>query len=161
MSQVETNQEQAEIVRPSSSESPNSAGALASSDPPPETSGGLVWRLMGFVKTIRPHQWVKNLFVLAPIVFAKDIFVPELLIRAFGAFGVFCLLAGAVYTFNDIVDVESDRLHPVKRFRPIASGRVPIKWAKVMGAGLVVVGLGGAFYGPIGFFGVAARLQSF
>lgn len=155
MIEAESKTEQAADPTPSSPDSLKDSGPALSSDPPPKTSGGPLWRVMGMVKTSRPHQWVKNLFVLAPVVFAKDLFEPALLIRAFGAFGVFCLLAGAVYTLNDIVDVEADRLHPVKRHRPIASGRVPIKLAKVMGIGLVVVGLGGAFYGPLPFFAVA------
>ena len=86
--------------------------------------------LAGLIKTIRPHQWVKNLFVLAPMFFHKDVFVvtaggvPALNLivtgRALAATLVFCLLAGAVYTINDLADVEADRVHPVKRFRPIA-----------------------------------------
>ncbi|MFW5739563.1 MAG: decaprenyl-phosphate phosphoribosyltransferase [Myxococcota bacterium] len=125
------------------------------SEPPPST-GGPVWRALGGLKTMRPHQWVKNVFVLAPVFFAKDFFHEELLIRAFGAFGVFCLLASAVYTINDLVDVEADRAHPVKRFRPIASGRFPPKAAKVLAVALVVVSLAGAAFGPLWFFVTAA-----
>ena len=61
---------------------------------------------------MRPHQWVKNVFVLAPVVFAKELFDFDLFMRAGGAFFVFCLLAGAVYTINDIVDAPADRVHP-------------------------------------------------
>jgi len=105
----------------------------------------------GLIKTIRPHQWVKNLFVLAPMFFHKDVFVsgpggvPALNLivtgRALVATFVFCLLAGAVYTINDLVDVEADRIHPVKRKRPIPSGEVPLNVAKGMAAGLVIVSL--------------------
>jgi 4-hydroxybenzoate polyprenyltransferase len=111
--------------------------------------------LRGLVKTIRPHQWVKNLFVLAPMFFHKDVFVtgpnnvPALNLvvtgRAFAATAVFCLLAGAVYTINDLADVEADRVHPVKRERPIASGQVPEGIARMMAAGLVVFSLGMAY----------------
>jgi decaprenyl-phosphate phosphoribosyltransferase len=111
--------------------------------------------LSGMVKTIRPHQWVKNAFVLAPMFFHKDVFVsgpngvPALNLivtgRAFAATAVFCLLAGAVYTINDLADVEADRVHPVKRFRPIAAGEVPESLAKMMAAGLVVLSLGMAY----------------
>lgn len=111
--------------------------------------------LRGMVKTIRPHQWVKNAFVLAPMFFHKDVFVsgpngvPALNLivtgRAFAATAVFCLLAGAVYTINDLADVEADRVHPVKRFRPIAAGEVPEPLAKMMAAGLVVLSLGMAY----------------
>jgi 4-hydroxybenzoate polyprenyltransferase len=109
--------------------------------------------LKGLIKTIRPHQWVKNVFVLAPMVFHKDVFVDtpvgmtlNLTVtgRAVAATVVFSLLAGAVYTINDLVDVEADRVHPVKRFRPIASGAVPTALAKAMAAGLVLLSLAGA-----------------
>jgi 4-hydroxybenzoate polyprenyltransferase len=102
----------------------------------------------GILRTMRPHQWVKNVFVLAPVVFAKELFDPELVKRAGGAFLVFCLVAGAVYTLNDIVDAPADRVHPVKRRRPIASGVVPIGVAKVVAVVLFIAAMGGALYGP-------------
>ena len=121
--------------------------------------------IRGLIKTIRPHQWVKNLFVLAPMFFHKDVFVTgpgsvpalNLLVtgRALLATFVFCLLAGAVYTINDLVDVEADRIHPVKRNRPIASGEVPIPVARAMAAGLVVVSLGMAAVVDVRFAAVA------
>jgi decaprenyl-phosphate phosphoribosyltransferase len=111
--------------------------------------------LRGLIKTIRPHQWVKNLFVMAPMFFHKDVFVtstdgvPALNLivtgEAIAATLVFCLLAGAVYTINDLADVEADRVHPVKRFRPIASGAVPESIAKMMAAGLVIFSIGSAY----------------
>ncbi|RYE78984.1 MAG: decaprenyl-phosphate phosphoribosyltransferase, partial [Myxococcales bacterium] len=105
--------------------------------------------------TMRPHQWLKNTFVLAPVFFAKDIFHGQLLLTAVAAFACFCLLAGAVYTMNDLVDVESDRAHPNKRFRPIPSGRVPEPMAKGLAVVLVVVSLAGALLlGP--WFAVTA-----
>jgi len=107
------------------------------------------------IRTVRPNQWVKNLFVLAPVVFAKHLTHPSIIKSALGAFGVFCLLAGAVYTMNDIVDAAADRVHPVKRFRPIASGQVPVNVAKAMAVALVLTALGGALLGPVKFFAVA------
>ncbi len=111
--------------------------------------------LGGLIKTVRPHQWVKNLFVMAPMFFHKDLIItsvegtPGLNIPVVGksllATGVFCLLAGAVYTINDLVDVEADRVHPVKRERPIASGQVPETVAKAMAVALVIVSLGMAY----------------
>jgi 4-hydroxybenzoate polyprenyltransferase len=118
--------------------------------------GSLLWRLRGMVRSLRPQQWVKNLFVIAPIVFAKELTRPALLLSAAGAFAIFCLLAGAVYTLNDLVDAPADRIHPVKRFRPIASGRVPVPVAKGMVVGLVLVSLGAAVaFFPLPFFLVA------
>ncbi len=122
----------------------------------PRKSGGFVWRMSGVVKTVRPHQWVKNAFVLAPVVFAKEIFDPLLLWRAGAAFLCFCLLAGAVYTMNDLADVEADRQHPVKRFRPIASGRVPVPVARALAISLVTGALAGAAFRSVPFFVVAA-----
>ncbi|MBV9945539.1 MAG: UbiA prenyltransferase family protein [Myxococcales bacterium] len=108
----------------------------------------------GLVKTLRPHQWVKNLFVLAPIVFSKDLVVQtsvgpalNLLLtgRAVATMAIFCLLAGAVYTINDLVDVAADRVHPIKRDRPIASGTVPPGVAVGMALVLFGVSLGAAY----------------
>ncbi len=96
------------------------------------------------MRTLRPHQWVKNLFVLAPVVFAKEADVLTSASRSLGAFLVFCLSAGAVYTLNDIVDLEKDRLHPVKRNRPIACGKVPIHVAAAFAAFLFGVSVVGA-----------------
>jgi decaprenyl-phosphate phosphoribosyltransferase len=103
---------------------------------------GTIDRIRGVIRTVRPHQWVKNVFVLAPIVFAKEMFSPFVVTRAASAFAVFCLLAGAVYAMNDIADRDADRVHPVKRKRPIASGLVPLSWAYALSATLVAVSLG-------------------
>jgi decaprenyl-phosphate phosphoribosyltransferase len=115
-----------------------------------------LWRrIRGLIRTIRPHQWVKNVFVLAPIVFAREVFRPELFTSAAVAFFVFCLLAGAIYTINDLADIEADREHPVKRYRPIASGRVPVQVARVFAAFLIAISLCGATWlSP--WFGVVA-----
>jgi 4-hydroxybenzoate polyprenyltransferase len=111
--------------------------------------------LRSLFKTLRPHQWVKNLFVLAPMFFHKDLFVATALgptlnltvtLRALAAFAVFCLLVGAVYTINDLVDVEADRVHPIKRWRPIASGAVSERAARAMAAALVAVSLGVSYW---------------
>jgi 4-hydroxybenzoate polyprenyltransferase len=124
---------------------------------PESPEGTLLWRFRGVVRTMRPHQWVKNLFVLAPVVFAHELTRPTFILAALGAFVVFCLVAGAVYTLNDLVDADADRVHPVKRFRPIASGRVPVPAARVMVVVLVTIALGstlvaGLFYDRLPFF---------
>lgn len=120
----------------------------------------------GLVKTIRPSQWVKNAFVMAPMVFHKDLVSTTsggdaaLNLRVTGqalvATMVFCLLAGAVYTMNDLVDVEADRVHPVKRFRPIPNGDVPEGIARAFAIGLVVVALGVGFTKFSPWFGAVA-----
>lgn len=127
-------------------------GPISSEPARPRADGSFIWRVGGALRTLRPHQWIKNVFVLAPVVFAKEAFAPDLLAHAAEAFVVFCLLAGAIYTINDIADVEADRVHPVKRFRPIASGRVPLGWARVFAIGLVVIALAAAASFSLGFF---------
>jgi decaprenyl-phosphate phosphoribosyltransferase len=141
-----------EVSRSSEDPSP-STDSVALPPPPPPTAGLplVLWRLSGLLITMRPHQWVKNGFVLAPMVFAREMFDTDLLVRSIGAFGVFCLLTGAVYTMNDLVDVDSDAAHPVKRYRPIPSGRVPLAWARSAAVGLVLISLAGAAIGPLEF----------
>lgn len=105
------------------------------------------------IRTMRPGQWVKNLFVLAPTVFAKAHTAghPEVLALGVLATGVFILLAGSVYVMNDVLDVDKDRLHPVKCRRPIASGELSMHSAVAGGllclAGAYAAGyfLGGGF----------------
>ena len=111
--------------------------ALESEKPDPARSGAKRGSVVkGLIKTIRPHQWVKNLFVMAPMFFHKDLFGttangdPTLNLKvageAFLATAVFCLLAGAVYTINDLVDVEADRTEVRAALaRPDDIGRLP------------------------------------
>ncbi len=72
--------------------------------------------------TLRPRQWVKNAFVAAPLVFSKHLFDASYAWRTAAAVAAFCAVSGAVYAYNDLRDVEQDRVHPLKRHRPIASG---------------------------------------
>jgi decaprenyl-phosphate phosphoribosyltransferase len=97
--------------------------------------------LRALLLALRPHQWVKNLFVLAPLIFAKRLGDPVLCVTAVGATLVFCLLSGVVYLVNDLVDVEADRRHPVKRLRPIAAGQLAEDTAKRAAAALGAVAL--------------------
>ncbi len=91
--------------------------------------------------SLRPHQWTKNLFVLAALAFSKHLFDGDAVVRASAAFLVFCALSGAVYVVNDLADVERDRLHPVKRARPIASGALGVPTARAAAGFLVALGL--------------------
>jgi 4-hydroxybenzoate polyprenyltransferase len=93
--------------------------------------------LAGLVRSLRPAQWAKNTFVLAPLVFAGGLAAPGALARALAAFAAFCAASSAVYLANDLRDREQDRNHPRKRHRPIAAGTLP---AGVAGAAAVVLG---------------------
>jgi 4-hydroxybenzoate polyprenyltransferase len=98
---------------------------------------------MDLLRTLRPHQWLKNAFVFVPLVFARHLFTWGDALRALAAFGLFCLVAGSVYIVNDVMDLEVDRAHPTKRNRPLASGRLAVRDALASLAILVAAGLGG------------------
>jgi 4-hydroxybenzoate polyprenyltransferase len=89
--------------------------------------------------SLRPHQWTKNLVVLAALVFSKHLFEPEPLLRSLLAFALFCGLSGTAYLINDVADVEHDRLHPRKRLRPVASGELSTRAALALATALGVL----------------------
>ena len=93
------------------------------------------------LKSSRPHQWVKNVFVAAPLVFAHRILDVTALLHTAIAVGGFCLISSAVYLINDVVDVEKDRAHPLKRFRPIPSGALSMRTAKLTAIVFTAAGL--------------------
>lgn len=74
------------------------------------------------IKTLRPKQWAKNIFIFAALVFDRQLAAREPLLITIGAFVLFCLASSIVYIINDLADIESDQQHPVKRSRPLASG---------------------------------------
>jgi 4-hydroxybenzoate polyprenyltransferase len=92
-----------------------------------------------YVSLLRPKQWLKNFFVFAPLIFAKELFHPDPLTSAIQAFVAFCITASAIYIVNDIADVEADRSHPTKRNRPIASGAVSTRGALLLLSLLLLV----------------------
>ncbi len=80
--------------------------------------------LRALFKTLRPKQWDKNVFVFAALIFDGKLFHAGPLQRTILGFILFCLLSGTIYIINDLVDMEKDRQHPIKRHRPLASGRL-------------------------------------
>jgi 4-hydroxybenzoate polyprenyltransferase len=117
--------------------------------PPARPEGGplvLLWREM------RPRQWSKNLILFAALIFSKNMLDPYLLLRSAAACVVFCLLSGMVYTINDLLDIEADRRHEVKRHRPLASGalspRLAIVWVVVvtLASLALAAGIGNRFF---------------
>lgn len=89
------------------------------------------------LEATRPRQWVKNLFVLAGVVFAGRLTEPGAVGRALEAMGLFCAASAGVYLLNDILDLDRDRQHPVKALRPLASGRLGIVQGQIA-AGLLL-----------------------
>ena len=98
------------------------------------------------IRMLRPRQWLKNLFVLAPAFFAGRILEREPFLRALAAAALFSLLSSAAYLFNDILDVEKDRLRPAKRNRPLAAGEIGPRPAAVAAALLAAASLAGAAF---------------
>ena len=84
--------------------------------------------------SLRPGQWTKNLLVFAGLLFGRRLFDPAAVVDAVAAFAIFCALSGVVYLVNDIADRDSDRRHPLKARRPIASGALPVPTALGVGA---------------------------
>jgi 4-hydroxybenzoate polyprenyltransferase len=102
--------------------------------------------LRDWVTICRPAHWVKNLFVLAPLLFARQLFDVREWLLALAAAGLFCLMSSAVYAFNDVADASRDRTHPLKRNRPVAAGRIRPGQALVAAGLLAAVALTGAFW---------------
>ncbi|MBK8248102.1 MAG: decaprenyl-phosphate phosphoribosyltransferase [Gemmatimonadetes bacterium] len=98
-----------------------------------------------FVRLVRPQQWIKNFFVLAPLLFSGQATDTSAQVKAWMAFASFCLLASTVYVMNDVIDREADRAHPTKRRRPIASGAVAPVAALSLAAAMLGLSLTLAF----------------
>lgn len=108
--------------------------------------------MVHFFKLIRVHQWVKNLFMLLPLFFAGKLFDHQLLHNVLMGFICFSLSASSVYILNDYKDIESDREHPSKKNRPLASGAISPKIALLMAVILLATGFAGAWFLSTRFF---------
>lgn len=102
-------------------------------------------------KAMRPRQWAKNVFIFAALVFDRKLLIPDAFLRTLAAFFLFCLLASSVYLVNDVLDREADRNHPIKKNRPIASGKLPVGVAITAAALLLVIALIGSYLLSSGF----------
>lgn len=98
------------------------------------------------VNSMRPSQWIKNLFVFAPLIFAQKFFDFFLILKTVGAFLLFCILSSAIYILNDLLDIEEDKNHPRKSKRPIALGKISKNQAISIFIALSVVSLSLAFW---------------
>ncbi len=88
--------------------------------------------IKNYLKLLRVPQWIKNLFVFVPLLFSKHFFDKDFLILSLAGFIIFCLTSSLVYIINDIIDIEADRAHPVKKERPLPSGKITKKQASVI-----------------------------
>jgi 4-hydroxybenzoate polyprenyltransferase len=100
--------------------------------------------VLALLDSLRPRQWVKNLFVFAGVIFSQQLLTPRIW-PALAAFAIFCGLSGAIYLFNDVADRDKDRLHESKRLRPVASGELPLGAAVGFGVLLLAGCLAAAF----------------
>lgn len=98
------------------------------------------------IKAMRPRQWTKNVLLFAGLYLSHNLLKAQPFKRALAGFALFCLLSGAVYLLNDVIDVERDRLHPRKCKRPIASGELPARVALVACAVASVFGIAASFW---------------
>ncbi len=103
---------------------------------------------------MRPRQYAKNVFIFAPLFFDRQLFVRRSLLLTFLGFITLCILSSGVYVLNDIVDVDADRKHPQKKYRPIAAGKISIPSAKIFCAVLFITAYTAAFLINKEFFGL-------
>ena len=101
--------------------------------------------IKALLKTMRPKQWIKNVFIFAAIVFDRKLFNTALLLRTVLAFAAFCLISSTVYLINDLVDIDKDRQHPTKRKRPLPAGQLDPRVAMAAAAIIPLVILPLAF----------------
>ena len=92
----------------------------------------MLLKIKHVMKLMRPHQYVKNLFIFLPLFFDGQITNTELLLDSIIAFIAFSLAASAIYILNDYLDIEEDRLHPMKKYRPLASRLISKKEAVLL-----------------------------
>lgn len=111
----------------------------------------MVRTVLAAIQLTRPAQWVKNVFVFGALVFGARRGDPSAIAHATAAFAIFCMLSGAVYAFNDLLDYKEDAHHPTKKRRPVASGALSPGLAGVISIVLTVVGVLASFRLPQGF----------
>jgi len=97
--------------------------------------------MKNYVRLTRPKHWVKNLFLFLPLLFGMQMVTPKMFLIACIAFLSFCFAASSMYVFNDIMDLEGDRFHPIKKYRPLASGEINISTAYLISIVLALISL--------------------
>ena len=115
----------------------------------------MVYTFYQLIRTARPRQWLKNLSLFAAPIFAGRLFYPDTLALTSKAFIAFCLLSSGSYFINDIIDAQKDRLHPIKKNRPIASGRLSPTLASIVAGILIASSLIAGFNAVGTYFGLS------
>lgn len=108
------------------------------------------------IKEMRLRQWTKNAFIFAALIFDRKLLNGQAFGKTCLAFLLFCLLASSVYIINDILDRKYDQNHPIKKNRPIASGKLPVSTALIVGASLLVISFVGAYFLSIKYLIICA-----
>jgi 4-hydroxybenzoate polyprenyltransferase len=109
-------------------------------------------KLRNIFRLLRPRQWIKNFAIYAALLFSNQLFNLELLEKVTVGFIIFCVVSSAIYVINDIFDVEKDRLHPFKKYRPLANKDVSIKTAVIIAIILAVGSITASFFVAPAFF---------
>lgn len=115
----------------------------------------MIRKLISLIKLVRARQWIKNFAIFAAITFSGELFTVTILQKVLLAFIAFCMLSSATYIINDAFDIKKDRLHPFKRFRPLANGEISIFVALTIALVLVAASLLLGFFITLGFFVLA------
>lgn len=102
-------------------------------------------KLRNFLRLLRPRQWIKNLAIFATITFTGHLFTPMALRDVIYGFFILCGISSAIYVINDIFDIEKDKLHPFKRFRPLARGEISVNTALLTAVLLTLISLGASY----------------
>jgi 4-hydroxybenzoate polyprenyltransferase len=116
------------------------------------TMDSVVKKFAAIINLLRPYQWVKNILVFSGLFFSTSLFKDHTFLISLAAFVIFCMASSGVYVLNDIGDIEHDKLHPIKKNRPIASGKVSVNHAIVIMSTLLLLSLISAFYLEKEFF---------
>lgn len=111
-------------------------------------------QLRNYLRLLRPRQWIKNLAIFAAITFSGQLFNEAIFNSVFLAFLIFCGISSAIYVINDIFDIEKDKLHPFKRFRPLAAGEIPVRNALIIAIFLATGSVVVSFFLPPAFIAV-------
>lgn len=132
------------------------ATAGAAETEPSVVGGSVPSVARALLRSTRPQQWIKNSLVFAGVIFSQQLANPEAVRSSALTFGLFVLASGGIYLVNDMLDLEADRVHPLKRRRPLAAGELPLGVAVIAAAALLGCALVGAFLAQVPLGGILA-----